>query len=177
MYLLLIALLILIPGLAFVPIYWPAGIQKTFSQHVAPRQASINYYRALFLIVLPILYTYFATYLVPTLKLPTLVLYLVAASSFAQIGCTLIPETGGRKTTVHLVLAAISALLLLGILASLLSSSAISFLDRTITDICLAVMVSVVLIVSSWKKTELPGLILQSGYFAAFFIALLFVTF
>lgn len=177
MYFLLLALLILIPGLIFVPIRWPMSVQNTFSQHVAPRQSSINYYRALFIVVLPILYAFFATYFVPKFRLPSTVLWLVGVSAVAQIGCTLIPETGGRKTTIHVGLAGISALLLLGVLAVLLKSLYVSPLDKWVTCIAIAIMSAIILIVGIWRNAKLPGLILQSAYFAAFFITLLFVTF
>lgn len=176
-YLILVALAILVPGLTFVALHWPHGIYKTFSQHVAPKKISIHYYFALFALVLPILFLFFKSYLVPELHLSTIVLTLIALSSVAQLGCTLVPETGGTKTIIHQIFAGISALLLIAVLLFIVKSSNISTFDRSIVIACVALMVMIVGFVAFWKKTILPALLLQVGYFSLFFIAILFATY
>lgn len=176
-YLILIALGILIPGLLFVALHWPQGIYKTFSQHIALKRVSIIYYFALFALVLPILFVFFKNYLVPELHLADVALLLVALSSVAQIACTLVPEVGGTKTIVHQIFAGISALLLLVVLLFIVRSDTISALDRVVVTICIAAMLLIVGFVAFWKRTRIPSLLLQVGYFALFFIAILFVTY
>lgn len=174
----LLALAILIPGLIFVTLHLPqGGIHKTFSQHVALKKSSIYYYFALFLIVLPILYLFFAKYLVPTLNLPDVALGLIALSCFTQLTCTIVPETGGLKTRIHLILAGVSALSLTLVLLYVLVSDNVSGFDKSIVAICNFLMISIAGFVIFWKKSILPALLLQAGYFALFFIAILFVTY
>jgi hypothetical protein len=175
--LILLALGILVLGLSFVAFYWPHGIYKTFSQHVAPKRISIYYYFLLFAIVLPILFAFFAKYLIPELQLPTILLYLVAVSSICQLSCTLVPEVGGRKTTIHQIFAGVSALLLIMVLILVAANNNISSMDRLAVIVCTLLMTIVVGFVAFWKKTKLPTLLLQAGYFSLFFIAILFVTY
>ena|GEM_PF-5452748 len=43
-YLLLVAVLLLFAGLAFLAMRWPQNVSKTFSQHAAAQKASSIYY-------------------------------------------------------------------------------------------------------------------------------------
>lgn len=176
-HLILLALAILIPGLVFVAVRWPHGIYKTFSQHVAPKKSSIYFYCTLFIIVLPILYIFFAEYLIPLLGLPSNTFILIALSCIAQLGCTLVPETGGLKTKLHLILAGASALLLLAVLLLIATNSNVTDFDKVIVITSTFLMSATVVAVVFWKKTRLPALLLQTSYFTLFFIAIITVTY
>lgn len=176
-YFMLYALGILVPGLAFVVWRWPAGLDKTLSQHVASRKSSILYYFFLFLVVLPIMYLFFARYFVPVFHLSEVVLYLVAVSCLTQIGCTLIPEIGGRKTVVHQTLAGISALSLIAVLLYLMVTNGIAMQAKFVVGICVFLMILIVGFIALRRRTSLPVLLLQSGYFTLFFVAILSVAY
>lgn len=169
----LFALVILVPGLAFIPWRWPHDIGKTFSQHVADKMSSRIYYVALFSVSLPLVYLFFANYLVPALALPTSILIVVATSCLAQIGCTLVPETGGIKSKIHVTLAGISALLLPVILLIIMRGGVISVLDRMAVGIGTLLMILIAASLMFRNKIRLPALWLQIGYFALFFAALI----
>ncbi len=173
----LVALALLIPGLAFIPWRWPHGIDKTFSQHVADKVSSIVYYAALFVVTLPLVYLFLANYLVSALALPTSILTFVAISCLAQIGCTFVPETGGMKTKVHVTLAGISALLLPVILLIIMREGVISAADKVVTAACVFVMTLILASLALRTKVRLPALVLQAVYFALFFAALLVVSY
>jgi hypothetical protein len=168
---------ILLGGLLFLALRWPQGIYKTFSHHAAAQKFTTFYYAGLFLVALPVLYLFFAMYFVPHFELTSMVLYLVAASSIFQVGCTFVPETGGLKTTIHKILAGLSAILLLGVLMCLLLAPTIPQSGKFFIGTSFAVMVGIVAILTFWKRTPLPLLLLQSAYFGSFFIAMLATTY
>ena len=176
-YFVLLALAVLILGLTFVAVHWRRGIYKTFSQHVAFQKSSTYFYFVLFLIVLPLLYLFFAKYLVPALNLSDSVLFLVALSCITQLGCTLVPETGGVKKKTHQTLAGVSALLLIPVLFCILGGDAVSGAVRIVVSVCIFLMVLIVGIVAFWGRARLPVLLLQIGYFALFFAAILAATY
>jgi hypothetical protein len=176
-YFILYALLILVVGLVTLALKWPQGIHKTFSQHAAAQKVTIVYYIALFLLALPILYTFFYKYFVPHYQLSQVILYLVAASSLTQIACTFVPETGGVRTRVHRLFAGVSGLLLLAVTGCLLAAPTISSFDKAILGTSLAVMLFTLSLMIVWKRSSSPQLLLQSVYYGAFFAAILLVTF
>lgn len=176
-YLGLLAVSILVVGLAFVVIHWPKDRHATFSQHVAVRTQSIIYYVALFAIVLPLLTLFFINWFVPTFQVSPWFTILVIASSTAQIACTLIPETGGWRSQYHRALAGISGLLLLPALALLLMSSVLDTTDKILVSVGLSSMVMVLLTVIAKKGMPRNFLLLQAGYFSAFFIPVLYIAY
>jgi len=173
----LLALLILLPGLAFIVWRWPLGRHATFSQHVAGKRSSRLYYFLLFAITLPILCIFFWRYFVPTYQLSHVTMLLVAIAALSQIACTLIPETGGKKTATHQTLAGISALCLLPILVIIVFAPTISILEKVACVVCGGAMLVIILSAAIFRNRKLPLLIFQASYFAAFFIAIIFVTY
>ena len=175
-HLLFVALLILVTGLIVLAVRWPQGMGKTFSQHAAAQRFTIYYYIGLFTLVLPLLLAFFVGYLIPTLQLPTWFSVCIIFSMLTQYACTLIPETGGWKTTVHRVLAGISALLLLPCLQILLAADSVSQSDKSYIVFPFLLMISAVATLIVMKGQAKHALIIQAMYFAAFFSAVLVVT-
>lgn len=154
-------------------IRWPQGKHATFSQHVAPRRQSIIYYSALFCIVLPILLLFFVGWFTPTFNLPVWFNLFIVASSITQIVCTLIPETGGWKTTYHRMLAGLSATCLIPALLLIAFSNQFDGISRVLAVLGTAAMLGIIitLIRSGGKHSHF--LLLQSTYYAVFFIPVL----
>ncbi len=176
-YLLLFSLMVLVLGLLVLVKRWPQSRYKTFSQHAAVQKLTIYYYICLFVVVLPPLYLFFSDWLIPKYTLPSYVLVAVAVSSVSQVACTLVPEVGGRKTQTHQSLAGLSALALLPVMFALFTAPTISAFSKVITAICSIVMVSILLGLVFLRKKTLPGMFLQIGYFTAFFLPLLVLTY
>jgi len=174
---LLYSIVVLFSGLLFLICRWPRGRNYTFSQHAAGQRSSILYYIALFATALPMLYIFFWKYFVPHYKLPALTLGLIGASATAQIGCTLVPEIGDRHTTVHRVLAGLSAVLLPPVLLILLMSPPITLLDKLWVGAAFVLMTGVIGATLYTKQLRLPALLLQATYFTVFFAALAIVTY
>lgn len=172
--LLLLAVLLLVIGLAFVVVRWPRGIRYTFSQHVATSKAGILYYIGLFAVLLPILVAFIAKYFVPGYGITPAVTWLIGLSALTQFACTLVPETGGRRTTAHQLLAGISGGLLLPVLAlSLSTGTGFSTAGIIIGWLAFGIMLAVLATIVLLKSKKSPNLLLQSTYFAAFFTAMI----
>lgn len=172
----LLAVLILTLGLTFLVRKWPQGKHLTFSQHAAKQRQSIGYYIGLFSVVLPLLNLFFAEWLVPMLGLSGWFTICVVVSSAAQLACTLVPEVVGWRTKWHQMLAGISALLLIPPIAIIFFSSVISTWLKVIVFVCGTVMVGVIG-AASFLKSKTFGWPVQALYFAAFFVAVLSVTY
>lgn len=172
--LLVLAVLLLVIGLAFVVVRWPRGIRYTFSQHIATSKSGILYYIGLFAVVLPILVAFVAKYFVPGYGITPAVTWLIVLSAIMQFACTLVPETGGRRTTIHQLLAGISGGLLLPALAlSLITGTDFSTAGLVVGWLAFGTMLTVLATIVLLKSKKLPNLLLQSTYFAAFFVALI----
>jgi hypothetical protein len=171
------AVLALFAGLIFVLYRWPRGKQYTFSQHVAVHRWATVYYSLLFLITLPLLLLFFIRWFAPVLQLSGWFTLSIVISSIMQFACTLVPETGGRRTTIHQALAGVSAVFLLPCLAILLASNAVNLASKILTILSLLTMLSIVLAVRQTKNKPGPFLLLQSAYFAAFFIPILYISY
>lgn len=176
-YLGLLAFLILLPGLIFVAWRWPRGRAYTFSQHVAAHRPATLYYIALFSIVLPILLAFFYRWFMPTLKLSPWFGVFVVIVSITQLGCTLIPETGGKKSTYHRALAGISGFCLLPCLIFLLHSPSVAAWEKVITGMSIAVMCGILWTAGRGRGKHPQLLLLQSGYFFAFFVPVLCIAY
>lgn len=173
----ILAVSILAIGLSFVVVKWPKSRHFTFSQHVAVSKQSILYYVGLFAVVLPLLILFFLRWFVPEFKISNWFSVLMIASSVAQLACTLVPETGGRRSEYHRALAGISAILLLPALTLLLFSQQIETLGKIISTLGLITMLAVILSVAVHKGKPRNFLLLQSLYFTAFFLPILSVAY
>jgi len=173
----LLTILLIIAGLTFTVTKWKGGLHLTFSQHVARNRSSKIFYSLLFMVTLPILMLFFADWLVPTRSLPSAFLWFSAIAILFQIACTWIPEEGGRKTVVHRILTTISGVALLPLMVIIASSTNLSITVRCAAWIGLLVMIVLLSIALSHQKGYRYALLLQVGYYAAFFIVILMVTY
>lgn len=173
----LLAAIILLCGLAFLAVKWPQGKHATFSQHAAAQKFTVLYYILLFSVTLPILIAFFVGWFVPYFNVSIWFSVCIIASAITQLACTLVPEVGGRKTTYHRLLAGTSALLLLPPLAFILAADSIPAIGRYITLTSLLIMVAIVATLAVRKNKRSYNLLLQIGYFGAFFAAILYVSY
>ena len=173
----LISLLIFALGLLFVVRQWPGGLHMTFSQHVARYRVATIYYSLLFVFSLPLLCLFLISWFVPAFHLSGWFTVLAIVSSLFQILCTFIPETGGWKTTVHRILTGISGVLLLPLIVMITLSPYISLSGRWIAALCGTGMVALLFIALRNQKGHRYSLLLQVGYYALFFTAVLYATY
>lgn len=169
----LLSVVILLCGLIFVIIKWPQGKHLTFSQHVAKQKQSIIYYAALFTVVLPLLLLFFVGWFTPTFKLPVWFNIFIVTASVTQLACTLIPEVGDWKTKYHQALAGISAICLIPSLLFILLSNQIDSLSRLLAAMAVIIMLGIIYLLIKGAGKHSHFLILQSLYFAVFFIPVL----
>ena len=172
-----VAVLILFSGLAFTVWKWPQGKHLTFSQHVAISRYSILYYVILFSIFLPLVAVFLIGWFMPTFHLPSVFGALVVLSALTQFACTLIPETGGWKTRHHRLLAATSAFFLVPMLLIILVQSTVSLPGKVITFISLLIMTTIIYFLARGKGEHSHILLLQAGYFVAFFVPIVFISY
>ena len=175
-YLGLVSFFILVAGLLFTVLRWKGGLHMTFSQHVARARSSTIYYSVLFAVSLPLLYLFFANWFVPEFKLTGWFTVLVAISVVAQFLCTLVPEVGGWKTTVHRLLTGVSVAMLLPIMYVLAGAPTIPSSGKYLAALCLAGMVGI-LGFAIFHKNHKFTLLLQAGYYLLFFLPVLYVAY
>lgn len=173
----LLAVIILILGLMMIVIKWPQGSQLSFSRHVAKRKYTIIYYCLLFSIVLPLLLLFFFKWFMPEFRLSAWFGFFIITSSIAQYVCTLIPEVGGWKTRYHRLLAGTSAILLVPALLIILLTDSIESLSKFIIATSLLIMLGIMDTIIRGKGQHRHFLILQSVYFIAFFIPILYIAY
>lgn len=174
----LLATIILAFGLLLVVHRWPQGRHKTFSQHVALQRASVIYYSSLFAVVLPLLILFFIKWFTPEFGLTGWFNGLVIAGAVFQQACTLVPETGGRMTDWHRALAGLSALCLLPAQAILLCSTSVGGpAAKVIISFGLIGMLVCIWLVVRAKGTPRNFLIIQSTYFAAFLLPIMYISY
>lgn len=149
----------------------------TFSQHAVASRWSKIYYSLLFIILLPILFLFFALWLVPAKGLPNAFLWIAAISVLFQIACTWVPEEGGRKTVVHRLLTSISGIALLPLVAIIATSSMLLAAVRDVAWVALLAMMALLIIALGNQTGFRYALLLQIGYYAAFFAVILLVTY
>lgn len=176
-HLILLIILLLIAGLAYVLRRWPGGLHMTFSQHVARHHWSIIYYIVLFLASLPLLLWFITAWLVPQRDLPNTFIWFAAAAVIFQIACTFVPETGGTKTTIHRILTGISGLAMLPLMVMLAMGQQLSLFSRIVAGIALLCMLALLSIALTHQKGYHKALLLQVGYYTGFFAAILAVTY
>jgi hypothetical protein len=172
-----IAVFILTCGLLFLVVKWPQSKHVTFSAHAAAYQHTIFYYNFLFAAVLPLLLLFFSVWFVPHFHLSFYFLIFLFLSSILQYIVTIIPEVGGWKTMVHRALAFLSAIFLLPPLGFIIFSNTISLVGRTTAVVSFIVMLAIICVVGIKRSKQKHLLLLQTGYFAAFFSAILVATY
>lgn len=173
----LLTILLLIIGLAFTITKWKGGIHMTFSQHAVKNRWAKIFYFLLFLVTLPLLMLFFVVWLVPTKNLPNIFLFFAAIATIFQIVCTWFPEEGGRKTTIHRLLTAISGIALLPLMVIIATATNLSMFIRGATWIGLLLMLALLSIALRNQKGYRYALLLQVGYYTIFFIIILMVTY
>ena len=161
----LLSIALLWLGLLLVPFIWPMGRHYTFSQHVATSRAGIVYYVVLFGVTLPPLYIFFTLWFQPTLQLPVAFSVIITISLATQLLCTLVPELPGPRTTIHRLLAAISALCLIP--ASWLLITTNRLMPMAIGTLIVLILISL-LILTKYGRSF--ALYLQIIYYASFFL-------
>ncbi len=173
----LVALVMLCLGLAFIPWRWPEGKHLSFSQHVAISKTRRMYYVLLFGMVLPLLLLFFFDWYIPHFQLNAWFGIFLATSAALQFGCAVIPEIGGWKSSVHRLLAGLSAILLLPLLISLLANDGTDWASSVLIYISLATMVGVICLLAKSKGEHSHLLILQCIYFTAFFVPIVYMSY
>ena len=149
----------------------------TFSQHAATNRASKLFYSLLFITTLPILYLFFSAWFVPAKHLLSAFLWFAGISVLFQILCTLVPEEGGTKTTIHRILTGVSGVALLPLMLIMATSAHISVAGHITAWAMLCVMVFLLGIALRNQKGYHYALLLQISYYAAFFITILVSTY
>jgi len=176
-HLILLIIILLAVGLAYVPLRWPGGLHMTFSQHVAAHHWSKIYYALLFLTILPLLLLFIVVWLVPERGLPNSFIWFATIAVVFQIACTFVPETGGRRTIIHRILAAISGIAMMPLVVMLIVDQYLSFLARVVAFVVLILMLTLLSVALMYQKGYNKALLLQIGYYIGFFIAILVATY
>ncbi len=176
-HLILLTILLLIAGLTFTVRKWKGGLHMTFSQHAATNRASKIFYSLLFMVTLPMLVVFFAKWYVPANNLTDIFLWLAVVSAVFQILCTWVPEVGGTKTVIHRILTAISGVALLPLVTIIACSSQFSTSERSVAWLALATMIALLGIALKNQGGYRYALLLQIGYYAAFFVVILVSTY
>lgn len=176
-HLILLVVILLIAGLAYVPVRWPGGLHMTFSQHVAAARWSRIYYSLFFLIILPLLLWFFIAWLVPEKDLPTAFIWFAAVAVAFQIACTFVPEVGGIRTKIHRILTGISGFAMLPLVIMLALAQHLSLFTKFVALGMLVVMLVLLAIALRHQKGHNKALLLQIGYYGGFFIAVLAATY
>lgn len=101
----------------------------------------------------------------------------VIISSLFQLLCTFIPEVDGWKVTVHRVLTGISGITLLPLVVIIVLSENIPVAGRLIALACLSGMAVLLFVALRNQKGHRYSLLLQIGYYALFFVPVLYVTY
>lgn len=168
---------VVVAGLSLVLKLWPYGINRTFSQHVARHKTAIEYYIMLFLIILPLLLLYVFKWFIPTFHPTPWFGFLIILAAISHFACTLVPETGGKMSTIHRFLAFLSALCLLPTAGIIAFTPTISSIGRVVAAIATIVMLGEFLLLLKNSAEHQYLLIIQASYFALFFATLLTVTY
>jgi len=172
----LYAVIVLLVGLSMIPMLWPQNRHHTFSQHVARHKIAIAYYIILFSIALPLLVLFFYKWFTPHVHASEWLTAFVVLAAITQYACTLVPETGGKRATVHRALAGVSGLCLIPSLLIIMASQ-INGSARLICGVALLAMLICLGLVVKAKGEPRNFLILQSVYFASFFVPMLYIRY
>lgn len=149
----------------------------TFSQHAAQHRSAIIYYFLVFTVVLPLLLLFFVGWFVPTFHLSPLFSIFISIAALFQYSVVIIPEVGGWKTTYHVFGSAVSGIFMLLSLGVILFANSVGSVSKAITLVSALVMICI-LFVGAKNKIRHPNLlVLQASYYAAFFAAVLAMTY
>ena len=172
-----VGIIILALGLYGVVRFWPeGGLAKTFSQHVAPYKAGVLYYIALFTITLPIFGIFFFGWFIPYYQPAALFSLMIAIALSAQYACTFVPEVGKTQALIHRSFALLSAVALLLSMGVLVFTGTFSLFDRIVLDVGLVAMAALLAWMIATGAEHKKILLIQSGYFFAFFATIAFVV-
>jgi len=130
-----------------------------------------------FLVTLPLLLWFLITWLVPEKGLPIAFIWFAVIAVLFQIACTFVPEVGGMRTKIHRLLTGISGFAMLPLVAILALAQQLSFFTRLVAIGVLVVMLVLLTIALKHQKGHNKALLLQVGYYAGFFIAVLTATY
>lgn len=175
--LVLLSLALLIIGLTYTALELPGRLSKTFSQRVADNKIAEVLYSILFICALPLLYLFFSRWFVPKNHISHLFLLFAAVAVIFQISCTWIPERGGRMTVIHRSLTGISGIALLPAVFIIATTHSISATLRYTVWVVLGLMIILLTVALANQKGFRYALLLQVGYYALFFAAILLVTY
>jgi hypothetical protein len=173
----LLTFLLIIVGLTVTVTKWRGGLHMTLSQRAATNRSSKIFYSLIFMATLPLLMFFFAAWLVPTKNLPNEFLWFATVAIVFQIACTWVPEEGGRKTIVHRILTSISGIALIPLIVIIASAPNLSTEIRNTAWVMLLIMIALLGIALSNQKGYRYALLLQIGYYLAFFIVILMITY
>ena len=176
-HLLILVIILVVTGLSFLLIKWPGSLNKTFSQHAAATKWSKIYYSLLFIVTLPLLFLYILDWLVPTKNLPNAFLWFAVIAVTFQILCTFFPEEGNPNAKIHRILTGISGIAMLPLVAIIALSPTVSTFASVLAWLSLTFMLVLLGIALTHQKGFKWALLLQVGYYAAFFTVLLSVTY
>ena len=177
-YVALAVVLALIIGLTYTATHWSGGLHMTFSQHAATNRWSKIFYSLLFTVTLPVFLWFITGWLVPEKHLLDTFVWFTTIAVIFQIACTWVPETGDIKTAVHRTLTGISCVAMLPLVVMLATSSNLPISARITAWIALVIMaVLLLLLVLKNQIGQRWALLLQVGYYAAFFGAILVTTY
>jgi len=174
---LIFVIIALIIGLTFTVTKWRGGLHMTFSQHVVATRWSKVFYALLFLVTLPVFVWFVAAWFVPHKHLPEAFLWLTYVAVLFQILCTWVPEEGGRRTTIHRTSTGISGVAMLPLVIILATSANFSLLVRLTAWAAFGFMVALLAVALRHQRGHRWALLLQIGYYAAFFLVMLLATY
>ena len=181
-HLLLLCIVLLIVGLAFLVYHWPQGHSKTFSQHAAAQSVTMYYYAGLFVMILPLLALFFYDYFIPKYQLSSFFASSIFLAVAGQLVAVIIPESGGWRSRLHRHAAGWSALGLFLSVGSIMYELPLSFPLYLFGSITLLVMLacSSLTFKSTLSRKQFEHryfLWLQIIYYALFFGMILLVTY
>lgn len=171
----LISVLALVACLAYAQFKWGPDSTKTFSRLVAQKQSSIIYYFIVFFVFLGTFSVFMITSFIPRLALRDLFTGIYLLGVTAQLVCIALPETGGRKTTIHLTAAGVLCVSVFVQIALLIFLVHLPLLSFIVCIISLSVMLLVLLAVALKHRVTKYELGLQSLYFASYLGTIIFV--
>lgn len=173
----LVVITLLVIGLAITIVKRPAGLDKTFSQRVANSKRAEMYYALLFVCTLPLLYVFFAHWLVPERGISQNFLWFAAVAILFQVACTFVPERGGARTILHRILTAISGVALLPLVMIIATTNSITEFVQQVAWVAFILMATLLVTALLNQKGFKYALLLQIGYYALFFCIVLIVTY
>jgi hypothetical protein len=176
-HLILLVIILLVAGLAYIPLRWPGGLHMTFSQYVASDRWSKIYYSLLFLVTLSLLLWFFIAWFVPEKDLPAAFIWFTTVAVIFQIACTFVPEVGGTRTKIHRALTGISGFAMLPLVSMLALAQNLSFFTKLVAIGTLVVMLVLLAIALRHQRGHNKALLLQIGYYVGFFITILTATY